>query len=100
MFASSASANDIISLNFIPPPPPIIFPVSVVFVNTQVIEAIYSSYPLKIFLPFFPGATNDTRIIVKDVYNKTEKPHKFLDIYEIRRFHPASCLVVILMVRE
>ena len=73
---------------------------AVVFVNTQIIEAIYSSYPLKIFLPYFPGAQLETRLIVKDVYAEKEEALKFSSIYEIRRFHPASCLVMTLKVGE
>ena len=72
------------------------------FVNTQENETIFSSSPLnlKIFLPFFPGATNTTRLIVKDVYNNTERALTFSDVYAIRRFHPASCVVAFLKVGD
>ena len=70
----------------------------VLFVNIQIAEAIYSSYPLTTFLPFFPGADEDTRLIIRDVYNKSEQSMPFKAIFEVRRFHPASCLLVIMKV--
>lgn len=69
-----------------------------VFVNTQVAEAIYSSYPLMAFMPFFPGADADTHLLIHDVFNNSEQSMPFKSMLEVRRFHPASSLVVIMKV--
>jgi len=74
--------------------------IAVLFFNIQIAEAIYSSYPLNTFLPFFPGADEDTRLIIKDVYNKSEQALPFKAIFEVRRFHPASCLLLTMEIDE
>jgi len=71
-----------------------------VFVNTNLADSIYSSYPLRAFLPFFPGADDETRLSIHDVFNKSEQSLPFKAMLEVKHFHPASCLVVIMKVGD